>query len=257
MDAHRRRGTGPVVEGILGDPGSLAPSVDKQWRDEFILELRLLSVPGETIGDALLTVETHVTDSGEDAAEAFGDARSYAKEISRATGTAGRGWKVSATTVASTLLGLLGMLLSVSAFSAWLQRGPVGVTTGELVGLGVVLLLACALFFSGTMRLLAEHRWLALPVPVLLVGALVGLFVVLGEPLFEVPTLPVAVAGVLLLAVSTVLSWVEQATTLDQVTAPGQAPVVSRSTQAFTALIFPSMTVLLLVFVWVLHTLTS
>ncbi len=64
----------------------IAPHVDAAWREELVLELRLHDVPGEAIGGALAEVEAHCVDSGEDAQEAFGDARTYAATLARATG---------------------------------------------------------------------------------------------------------------------------------------------------------------------------
>ena len=253
MNPIPKKQSSPLVERIFGDPGSIAPSVDKVWRDAFMVELRLLSVPGERIGDALLTVEAHVAESGERAEDAFGDAQVYAREIARATGDAGRGWAVSTTTVVGTLLGLLGMLVTLRAFASWLQQAPAGITAGELVGLGVLILLAGAIFFTRTLRFLVEHRWVMLPVPVLLVGGLVALFVLLGEPLFEVPALPLGIVGVLLLVVSVVLTWREQPGDLDQITAPGRAASVTRRARLFAASTFPLMTMVLLLFSWLLN----
>lgn len=240
-------------KGLLSDPGAIAPSVDKAWRDDFIVELRLRSVPGAAIGDALMTVETHVAESGESAEDAFGDARGYAREIATATGSTGGGWSVGASTVVSSLLGLVGMLLTVRAFTSWLEGEPVGVTTGELAGLGGLLLLACTIFFTATLRLLVEHRWIALPVPALLIGGLVGLHIAFAEPLFELPVLALGATGVVLLLVSTILSWMEQPADLDQVTAPGQVATTSALARVSAAVIFPLLTAGLLVFTWVLH----
>lgn len=257
MGTRDARATGPIVERIFGDPGSIAPSVEKDWRDGFILELRLRSVSGRAIGDALMTVETHLAESGESAQEAFGDPEAYAREISTAAGAEGRGWAVSTRTVVGSLLGLIGMLLSLSAFTGWLEGQPVAVTTGALVGLGLVLLLACTVFFTATLRLLTRHRWVVLPVPALLVGALVGVFILLEEPLFELPVPGVAAAGILLLVASVVLSWVEQPADLDQVSAPGRTPSTGALSRLAAASIFPLMTLVLLVFTAVLHTIVS
>ena len=253
MSSKDGRATGPMVERIFGDPGAIAPSIEKGWRDDFMIELRLRSVPGEAIGDALMTVETHVAESGEEAHDAFGDAKTYAREIAAATGSAARGWSVSVATVSSTLLGLVGMLLSVRAFGSWLDGDPVGVTTGELVGMALLILLASTLFLTATLRMLVEHRWLALPVPAVLVGVFVGLYIALGEPLVTLPALALGVSGGILLAASVVLSWVRQPADLDQVTAPGQAPSASTTSRVAALLIFPLMTLGLFVFTWVLH----
>lgn len=251
------RATGPIVERIFGDPGSIAPSVEKAWRDDFILELRLRSVNGQAIGDALMTVETHVAECGESAYEAFGEPKAYAGEIASVTAAAGHGWVVSARTVAGSLLGLLGMLLSVAAFTGWLEGEPVEVTTGVLVGLALVILLASTAFFTATLRLLSEHRWIVLPVPALIVGALVGLFVLLEEPLFELSVTAVAAAGVVLLAASLALSWAEQPADLDQVSAPGSTRPASTLSRVAAAAVFPLLTLVLLGLTWVLHVIVS
>lgn len=51
---------------------------EKQWMDEFILELRLREVRGDAIGDAVASVRELVTDSGQDPLSAFGPPREYA-----------------------------------------------------------------------------------------------------------------------------------------------------------------------------------
>lgn len=247
------RASGPIVERIFGDPGGIAPSVEKTWRDDFILELRLRSVSGRAIGDALMTVETHVAESGESARDAFGDPRAYARDISAATGTEEGGWAVSPTTVVGSLAGLVGMLLAVAALAGWLEDGPVAVTTGSLVGLGLLLALAGTLFFSATLRLITRHRWVVLPVPALLIGVMVGVFVLLDEPLFELPVVAVAVTGAVLLGLSVVLALREQPDDLDRVSAPGRSAPSGTLSRVAAASTFPIMTLLLLAFTWVLH----
>lgn len=142
---------------IFRDPGRIAPSVDKAWRDDFIVELRLLSVPGPRIGDELMTVETHAAESGESGRTTFGEAKGYAREIAEATGASGRGQGFGPATLVGSGLGLVGMLATVRSFSTWLEGGPVGITAGELVGLGVVLALVGALVLTGTLRRVIEH----------------------------------------------------------------------------------------------------
>lgn len=119
--------------GLVNDPGAMAPSVEKAWRDELITELRLLDVPGERIGDALMTVETHVRESGESAEEAFGEARAYAREL--AGREPARRWQVSA-----------GMVLGAAA-PGQPPSGPDGRVVSALVipALTVVALLVSAI----------------------------------------------------------------------------------------------------------------
>lgn len=245
------------TQGIFADPGRMAPSVDKQWRDDFIVELRLLSVPGDDVGDALMTVESHVAESGESAREAFGEPKVYAREIADATGTAGRGGSMGVATIIGIVLGLVGMLVTSRAVATVLDGGPVEVTTGELVGLGVLLLLTGALFFTPTLRVVIDHPVLAALLPALATGVLVGIFLLLSEPLFEVPALPLAGAGALVLVVSAVTIWVDGRGSTDQVTAPGQAPSASVWTRLFPAVVLPLMTLLLLAVIWVVHVIAA
>ena len=53
-----RTGAGPELARV-------APSVDRRWAEAFVVEQRLLDVPGAQIGDAFATVESHVHESGE------------------------------------------------------------------------------------------------------------------------------------------------------------------------------------------------
>lgn len=243
--------------GIFGDPGAIAPTVDKRWRDDFIVELRLLSVSGDRIGDALMTVETHVSESGESAQEAFGGAKAYAQEVAESTGAAGSGGVITVWTAAGTVLGLLGMLGTMRAFTSWLEGTSVTVTVGELVGLVVLLALAGLLLTGRPLRALVEHRWLAFVLPIVLVGGLVVLFVLLSEPLFEVPTAALGVVAVLLLVASTAISWFDGPGKEDEITAPGQTPAPGNGIRLLTAAILPAMTVFILGFSWVLHRVTG
>lgn len=54
---------------------------NEAWIDDFILALRLRSVRGDAIGDAVALVREHLGDSGEAAAEAFGPPRAYAASL--------------------------------------------------------------------------------------------------------------------------------------------------------------------------------
>ncbi|NYF98419.1 hypothetical protein [Janibacter cremeus] len=241
----------------FGDPGRIAPSVEKEWRDDFIVELRLLSAPGHQIGDELMTVETHVAESGEPAAQAFGEAKPYAREIAEATGATGRGGSIGPATIAGNGLGLLGMFATVHAVTHWLEGGPAGVTTGELVGLGVILLLVSTLLFTRTLRVIVEHPRLALLLPALFIGVFVGIFALLSDPLFTVPTVPLGVAGALLLLAGIAVNWLDLRVDASEIIAPGEVPSGQRRGRLLAALAMPLMTVLLLTQVWVMHALTS
>ncbi len=61
-----------------GTPEAFAPSIDARWRDAFVMELRLQGASGSTIADALVEIETHCHESGQQATEAFGSPVEYA-----------------------------------------------------------------------------------------------------------------------------------------------------------------------------------
>lgn len=244
--------TKSVAGGMFGDPGAIAPSVDKGWRDEFILELRLLSVPGDAIGDALMTVETHVAESGEGAQEAFGDPTVYAREIAEATGTAGRGPVVGPRTVVSNVLGLLGLLLATNAFPAWLEGGAVEVTTGGLVSVALLLLVVGTLFLTRTLRGLVEHPRLAVLLIVLLIAVMVGSSLLLPERLLTLPAVPLIVLGALLVVVDAVLTWFDHDVE-DLVRAPGEGSSPRPVGRIALTLLMPVGTLALMGLSWVLH----
>lgn len=255
MNAISRRTTRP---GIFGDPGAIAPSVDRAWRHDFIVELRLRSVAGDRIGDALMTVETHVAESGESAQDAFGDAKAYAGEIAESTGAADTGSMITAWTAAGVVLGLIGMLGAVRAFGTWLEGTSVPVTAGDLAGLVALLAITALLLTGHLLRAVVEHRWLAFVLPVVLVGALAGLLVLLSDPLFELPTAAVGAVSVLLLLVSVAITWRDSRGETDEITAPGQitAPGSGQGMRLLAVAIMPGMTLLLLGLVWMLHLVT-
>lgn len=250
-----QHGTRPGRGGLLKDPGQIAPHVEKGWRDDFIIELRLLGVSGDRIGDALVTVDSHVAESGEGAGEAFGDPVPYAREVAASTG-AGQAWSITRWTVLGNVAGLVGMLAAVRALTGWLEGGPLEVTVGDGVGLLLLLVLVGVLLRwpARLVRVVVEHR-VAVPLlaPVVLVGAFVGVFLLLRETWFEVGVLPVALAAVALLAVSVVAAWVDTPPDGDQIVAPGQGPRPGAAVRVGGALILPVLTLLLLGLTWAVH----
>lgn len=52
------------------------------YRQSLILALRLKDVPGDRIGEIVAEVESHVAETGENPAEAFGSPRAYAAHLS-------------------------------------------------------------------------------------------------------------------------------------------------------------------------------
>lgn len=245
----RARGTG-----VFGDHRGLAPSLERTWLEDFVVELRLLGVPGDAIGDALVTAQTHVQESGETAQEAFGDARSYAREIAESSGTASE-WTPSAADVVGNIAGLVGMLVTVAAFTAWLDGAAVTVTVGTVVGLGVLLALMAVLLLrpAQVARSIVDHRSaFAVVAPVVLVGAFVAVLLLFPQALFAVAALPLGVLGVALVAVSALIVWTTTDDAQVEITEPGRAPQASARSRLVSVAAFPAITALLLVFTWTL-----
>ena len=177
-------------------------------------------MPGERIGDALATVESHVADSGETALGAFGDPRAYAREVSQP----GRGPSPSVDrgTVIGSVAALLAIILVPRALGTWLRGEDVSVTGGDLVVAGLLVGLCAALFLASRpiLRLLVDHRWSAIVAIPIVVGSFVAAFALLPAQVASLPVWPVAAAGLAALAVEVVTFWREPS---DAVTAPGAA----------------------------------
>ncbi|MEO7269438.1 MAG: hypothetical protein ABIW49_09580 [Knoellia sp.] len=239
--------------GIFADPGRIAPSLDKTWRDAFIVELRLLGVPGDQIGDALVTAESYVHDSAETAGAAFGDPKAYAHDIAASNGHEAGG-RVGVETVVSVAVGLAGMLAGHRAFSAWLNDDTITITTGDLLGWGVLLMLGSLLLvrLDAVLRIVVERFWLAVVVPLALAATIAGLLILFTRPMLDLAWPPVAALAVIALLVSTVTGWRGTHADSDEIVAPGRSRQPSVAARASAALVLPTLTVLMLLFAWAL-----
>ena len=54
---------------------------DKKWFDQLVMELRLRQVHGSAIGDTVASAKELLSDTGQQAEEAFGPARDYAAAL--------------------------------------------------------------------------------------------------------------------------------------------------------------------------------
>lgn len=165
---------------------ALAPHVDRRWREDFTLEQRLLGVPGDRIGEALLTVESHVLDSGETAEEAFGDPRAYARAVTGPTPS--EPGPLSGRFLVSLLAGLLGLALVPRGVGALLDGGGVTVTSGDLWVLVLLLCLTGLVVMAPgrVVRALADHPVLAGIGYALVTGVMVAIYLVDRDAVSEV-----------------------------------------------------------------------
>lgn len=126
------------------DLDRLTPNVNREWREQFVMELRLAGTPGARIGDALATVDAHCAESGESTDEAFGDPVSYAREL---LGEETSRIRLRPRLIIGLTFGLLSMLTLPRAVEDWAQDERFTVTAGDLVTTVSLALLAGLLFW--------------------------------------------------------------------------------------------------------------
>lgn len=247
--------------GSLSTYTQLAPSVDKGWVEQFVLEQRLLGVPGTRIGDSLALVESHVAESGESAQAAFGNPQAYAREDApeqpeHTSDHIDHGWGFGIA------LGLAGMLLTVfSAQAGFSDESALQVTVGHLVVIAIVAGSAALLFRAPRtlLRLLAHfpmRSWIGWMV---LLAAMVGALFLLPHPVGEIGILGAMVVGAILLTVGLIFqlrAYIGGRVQEDPIVGPGEQPARSRASLV-TALIFPLATIVMIGFSWLLQQVTE
>lgn len=235
----------------------LAPSVEKGWVEQFVLEQRLIGVPGSRIGDSLALIESHVAESGESAQTAFGDATAYAKEDAsvqgeRPSAEVGLGWGFGIA------LGLAGMLLvTFSAQAGFAGRSTLEVTVGHLVVLAIVAVSFALLLFAthALMRALTRlpiRSWIGWMV---MLAAMVGALFLLPQPVGEMSIWGAVIVGVVLLIAGYLIqlrAHLSGDVQDDPILGPGEQPGRSRASLVAT-LIFPVATFAMVGFSWLLQ----
>ena len=195
---------------------TVAPKVDPQWAETFIVALRLRGVAGEQIADALAEVNDHLAECGLGADEAFGSASQYAASLNLPCGddntTSGiyRG-------IIPCVIGLVGSLTTAGAVKSWHDGVPFLVSIGTAVSAAaaIVVILALPLVIrrlapSGP---LVDRSRKGLAKTVLFGGLfyVVWIFlllvplIILTKTLVQIPAWLAIVIGVLLLMASTAL----------------------------------------------------
>lgn len=221
------------------------PHIDRAWRDTFVVEQRLADRTGAEIGDALATVDTHCAESGESAQEAFGDPAAYSRSL--VDGTPERTFRLRPATVIGLVLGLFGLVAVPRAVDAWVQGTQVAVSQGDLVAVGValVLTLLVALRPGPALTLLVRHRSLTFALPFAVLIVLIVPQALLRDAVTEFGWGAVSAVGVLALILQVVLTWADFAEP-DQLIDPRQPAQGRTALQWLTALIFPFLTLVVL-----------
>ncbi len=226
-DAHTRQ---------LAPFREIIPTADPDWVERFVTEARLQGLDGAAIGDALATIESHIRETGEPVADAFGPPIEYAAALAASGASAAPG--ISRLTVGSILLGLTGLLVPV-AVGAWLAERPIEVDGGGVAS-AVALALGGAVISLRTtavLRFFAYRRAASFSVWLAVLTAMVAAMLVgrraWPDPIITVPPMTLLTVGLVALVGATWLSWIDQ--TPDQVRPPG-VPNPGRARFAWVAI---------------------
>lgn len=119
----------------------LKTSLPASWSVPFVLTLRSGNVTGAAIGAALREVESHCAESGQAPIDAFGDPEAYADSLRLPVAHSGDGM---VSTLAPSVVGLVGLLLSAPTVAAWRLGTAVQVSTG-LAASAVIAVIVVAL----------------------------------------------------------------------------------------------------------------
>lgn len=182
--------------------GNTAANPDKttrRWFDDFTVELRMLDVPGDAIGDTVASAREFLADSGETPQDAFGDPRAYAESLELPRSPASP--SAMAALLVPTCLGMLGFFAVAAAVSS--ADASVRVTLpGLLLVLSGMALAACAPLLMGF--LVRGPVWrAALAGAAVFVLQLVLAVLARDLVLFTLPAVPTALlGGAVLLATS-------------------------------------------------------
>jgi hypothetical protein len=115
---------------------------DKKWFDQLVMELRLRQVHGSAIGDTVASARELLSDTGQQAEEAFGPARDYAAALELPSAPK-HDWVRKA--LWPSLLGLLAFLLFNQAVVPWTRSEPLLVSPAQLALLATPVVLAAFL----------------------------------------------------------------------------------------------------------------
>jgi hypothetical protein len=124
---------------------------DKKWFDQLVMELRLRQVHGSAIGDTIASARELLSDTGQQAEEAFGPARDYAAALELPSAPR-HDWIRKA--LWPSLLGLLAFLLFNQAVVSWTRSELLLVSPAQLAFLAtpVVLIAFLPLYLDTVIR---------------------------------------------------------------------------------------------------------
>lgn len=116
-------------------------SVDEEWLDALVLELRIRNVTGAAIGDATASVREFLADSGRTPQEEFGSPRDYADTLELPTVPAG-GIRNAVLRAGIGITGFLGFNIAIGP---WLRHEQLAMNLPEILWMLVPVALVAAL----------------------------------------------------------------------------------------------------------------
>src|SRR5699024_7795615 len=155
----------------------LAPHVEKQWAEAFIVELRLQGVSGKNLGAALAEVDSHCADAEESAEQTSGDPAAYAKSLQLPTDPANSP-RATVIRLIPTAVQIIGFMTLIRASPSDVSGGPVAITAGD-VGMFAILV-GAVVVFAWQIRPLTN---LVLRRPVVATAGLMAVMIVMLLPL--------------------------------------------------------------------------
>ncbi|TFD22604.1 hypothetical protein E3T31_08085 [Cryobacterium sp. TMS1-13-1] len=228
--------------GIRSEQAALAAETDDvTWFDEFTIELRLLGVPGDDIGDALASAREFLADSGTSAVECFGSPHRYAAELSLPSiplRRVNRGALLAGLGV----LGLFGFLLSALPF-VYGEAVKIDLVT-LVVSAAVVIVVVLVPTLLTVLARLRLRPWMIVVAALLGLGTSLGLGLGgSGTVLFSIPALPIVIVSALLVLVPAIWSQASHSLSDDAIIDPGGSPEFrpSLSTRLFLGVVTWSM----------------
>lgn len=184
-------------------------TTEPTWEGAFVLELRLRGASGQTVGDAVASVESFCHDSGQTPQEAFGDPVDYAASLISDDSVQVTDPREMRGVFVSSVAQFLGLLLTVDAFTAWqadrhleVRGGTLVLAATVVVGTAVMCLKSDA--FLRSLFHARPGKFFGSFVAWACVGLGVGFF--LREPILEIPVVPAAVVGLVALLVPPVVA---------------------------------------------------
>ena len=196
------------------------------WLDDLTIELRLLDVPGDAIGDAIASAREFLADSGARADESFGSPKSYAAELDLPTVPLSQGSKGEL--LLNSGIGAIGLVVLAQAVfplaggddllvvKVWMLLS----LAGMILALALVPRLIPALVRARPARVLMIALGLMLGA-----GGPFALIVWQGQAvLFNVPALPIAIGAGILLIAPPIWNEVHHTLRPDPIVEPGAEP---------------------------------